>query len=32
VAVVAKLAQVSFCNQGKTLEVQKITAAKEPEE
>ena len=28
VAVVGKVAEISFCNQGTTLEVQKITAAK----
>ena len=28
VAVMGKVAEISFCNQGTTLEVQKITAAK----
>jgi Protein of unknown function (DUF5818) len=30
VAVVGKVAEISFCQQGTTLEVQKITAVKEP--
>ena len=32
VAVVGKAAQISICNQGTTLEVQKITEVKEPKE